>query len=195
MAGVAGPMLAHDPPAARRFLLGLGTGILTGSLLLLGFGLLVGSVLGMIRVSADTRLVAAAAVAAGLAAADLADRTPQLWRQVPQRLVRELPPGVLGLTWGIDLGLLVTTKKTGSLLWLATAGPVLIRPQLLELTIPLSGVVSILAVVYWSIRVKGDVRCLTGRRHTLAKKVRNGSATALIIAAVVLAIGAFRMWS
>lgn len=195
MAGVAGPMLAHDPPAARRFLLGLGTGILTGSLLLLGLGLLAGSVLGMIRVSTDTRLVAAAAVAAGLAAADLAGRTPQLWRQVPQRLVRELPPGMLGLTWGIDLGLLVTTKKAGSLLWLAIAGPVLIRPQLLELTIPLSGVVSILAIVYWSIRVKGDVRCLTGRRHALAKKVRNGSATALVIAAVVLAIGAFRMWS
>ena len=195
MAGVAGPMLAHDPPAAKRFLLGLSTGILTGSLLLLGSGLLAGSVLDMIRVSADARLVAVAAVAAGLAAADLAGHTPQVWRQVPQRLVRELPPGVLGATWGIDLGLLVTTKKVGSLLWLAVAGPVLIQPKLLELTIPLSGAVSSLAIIYWSIRVKGDIRCLIGRSHALASKVRIGSGTALLVASAVLVIAAFRMWS
>lgn len=64
-----------------------------------------------------------------LAALDIANRTPHVWRQVPQRLVRELPAGLLGLVWGADLGTLVSTQKTTSLIWGSLAARVLLDPS------------------------------------------------------------------
>jgi hypothetical protein len=78
--------------------------------------------------------------------ADLTDHTPQSPRQVPQRLAGDLnhQPGRLGFIWAVDLGLLVTTQKTTSLLWIGLTGAVLLGPS--ALVIPTLGVI---AGLYW----------------------------------------------
>jgi hypothetical protein len=58
--------------------------------------------------------------------------------QVPQRFARELndQPGRLGFIWAVDLGLIVTTQKTTSLLWIGLAGAVLLgTPATVVLTL------------------------------------------------------------
>ncbi|WP_163509069.1 hypothetical protein [Fodinicola acaciae] len=67
------------------------------------------------------------AVAVGtLLVLDIFGRTPHLDRQTPQRLA-VLPAPVRGLLWGLDIGLLFTTIKVTSLVWvmlvLAVADP------------------------------------------------------------------------
>ena len=108
MAGVAGPMLRRSRTAAARFLAGLAIGGVAAGLLLAVPTYLLGAVVrGLLPEPA--RLVVLAAVCGLFALADLALPTPQVWRQVPQRLQDVLPPGALGAAWGFDLGLLVTT--------------------------------------------------------------------------------------
>src|SRR5215212_10467653 len=115
MAGVAGPMLRRSRSAATRFLIGLAIGGVAAGLLLALPTYVLGSVVrGLLP--EQGRLMVLAAVCGLFALADLASRTPHVWRQVPQRLQDVLPPGALGAAWGFDLGLLVTTQKTTSLL-------------------------------------------------------------------------------
>lgn len=71
------------------------------------------------------RAVALTSLLLGLGVADLLNRTPHIWRQVPQRFARTLQPGQLGFIWALDLGLLVTTQKTTSLLWIGLGGLIL----------------------------------------------------------------------
>lgn len=127
MAGVAGPMWLRRRSEALRFLLGLSVGgVVAGAVL--GVPIyLVGELAAHIA-SRESRELALAAVAITLGAMDLAGRTLHVWRQVPQQLVRSLSPGALGLTWGFDLGLQVTTQKTSSLIWLSIAAVAVLRP-------------------------------------------------------------------
>jgi hypothetical protein len=62
------------------------------------------------------------------------------------RLAHELRnlPGRLGFIWAFDLGLLVTTQKTTSLLWIGLAGAVLLgTPGTVVLTLAVG------AALYW----------------------------------------------
>jgi hypothetical protein len=109
MAGVAGPMLRTRRGAGTRLLAGLLAGELAAGAVLAGPAFLLGTALrGALPLQA--RLCAIAALCVLFAVADLANRTPQVQRQVPESLIWRLPPGTLGLAWGFDLGLLVTTQ-------------------------------------------------------------------------------------
>ncbi|MEU8264995.1 hypothetical protein AB0C02_30830 [Micromonospora sp. NPDC048999] len=126
MVGVSNPIMRADPREGWRFLAGFGAGLAAAALTLLGPLLLLAWALELVHPTARTVLLIA--VLLGFGAADLLNRTPHVWRQVPQRFARELQPGRLGLIWAYDLGLLVTTQKTTSLLWIGLAGAVLVGP-------------------------------------------------------------------
>ena len=152
MAGVAGPQLRADRRAGFRFLTGLAAGGAVAGLLLALPLYVVGEAAGRIA-SEQTRsgVVAALAVVFGLV--DLAGRTPHVWRQVPQRLWHVLAPGRLGLVWGADLGLLVTTQKTTSLLWVAIPAVALLQPGFVPALLVLVSLIATLVVAAASFRL------------------------------------------
>ena len=124
MAGVAGPMLRQDKVRGARFLLGMLVGGLLASSALT---LVIAEVGRLLSVFSETdRSVVAGGIVVGLGVADWTNHTPHVWRQVPQALVRRYSPGRLGLVWGFDLSLLVTTQKSTSLIWAALAGVLLV---------------------------------------------------------------------
>lgn len=126
MAGVAGPMLRHTASSGVRFLAGLTTGGIAAGVVLAVPAYLLATAAQ--EVPEPARFWLLSVVCAALAVADLANRTPHVWRQVPQPLVHRLPPGSLGVVWGFDLGLLFTTQKVVSLTWVALAAVVLLDP-------------------------------------------------------------------
>ncbi|HEX6681242.1 MAG TPA: hypothetical protein VF062_00490 [Candidatus Limnocylindrales bacterium] len=148
MAGVAGPMLRRSRAAGARFLAGLLAGGAAGALVLALPVYLLGMLAGLLPQSA--RLVILLVTCALLGLADLSGRTPHMWRQVPQQLVNRLPPGALGLAWGFDLGLMVTTQKTTSLIWGTIAAVVLLRPSLAAPALVGIATVATLTVVLFS---------------------------------------------
>ena len=150
MAGVAGPMLRRRRSAAVRFLSGLAVGGVAAGLLLAVPVYLLGAAVGGLPQAA--RLAALVAVCGLFAAADLASRTPHVWRQVPQRLQDVLPPGTLGVVWGFDLGLLVTTQKTTSLLWVMLAALVLLDPGSSPAALAAAAAVAALVVAVAAVR-------------------------------------------
>src|SRR5215475_3163886 len=101
MAGVAGPMLDRRRWQGVLFLASLAVGGIAAGLILAVPAYLAGSALQTALPRAG-RVALLVAIVAVLAVADLRNRTPHVSRQVPQRLVRLLPPGVLGLVWGFD---------------------------------------------------------------------------------------------
>lgn len=127
MAGVTSPMLRQRPADGVRFLLGLTAGALVAALVVSILAYVAGSA-AVLVVPEEGRTLALATVCAGLGTADLLDRTPHVWRQVPQSLIRVLPAGRLGTVWGFDIGLLFTTQKVTSLMWAALLAAMLLRP-------------------------------------------------------------------
>jgi hypothetical protein len=150
MAGVAGPMLRSRRDGAIRFLLGLLVGGTVGAAVLAIPVYLLG-ITAEQALPAQWRLWLLAAVTAGFGAADLANRTPHVWRQVPQRLIHVMPPGKLGLIWGADLALLVTTQKVVSFLWVTVAAVILLRPAMAVPVLVLVAVLATLPVALWSL--------------------------------------------
>ncbi|MEN3359651.1 MAG: hypothetical protein V7637_3633 [Mycobacteriales bacterium] len=138
------------------------------------------------------RLWLVAAVCAVLAAADLANRTPHVWRQVPQRFVHQLSPGTLGLVWGFDLGLLVTTQKVVSLLWAGIVAAVLLAPSVAPGLMVLVALLSGLVVVGGT--VSGRVQALTSQASRLGRlryrEIRWGSAVILLVLLVATSLQA-----
>jgi hypothetical protein len=120
MAGVACPMVRREPSSGGRFLLGLAFGSAAGALALSAGVYLVGRGIAAV-LPQEERVLITAGVCFALGLADLTNTTPQVWRQVPQPLMRVLPPGTLGTAWGVDLGLLFTTQKATSLIWAVLA--------------------------------------------------------------------------
>jgi hypothetical protein len=186
MAGVAGPMLKRSRPQGIRFLFGLLIGGAVASTLLAGLLFGVGTVTQWL-IPRHGLLVLAAAVLLLLGAADLADRTPHVWRQVPQRYVRLLPPGRLGTVWGFDLALLFTTQKSTSLPWAALAGTALLAPSSSWLVLIGMTVIGIVAVTVRSVvfSIAGpSLRSDRGRPwHT---HVRRAAGAALLVLAVAV---------
>jgi hypothetical protein len=165
MAGVASPMLRRTRSAGSRFLVGLVVGGVAAGIILSVPAYLVGTIVHEF-VPERWRLVVLAGLLAGLGVADLLRRTPHVWRQVPQRLVWTLPPGTLGLAWGFDLGLLFTTQKTTSLVWVAMAAVVLLGPSLSAVVLVSIAVVASLAIAVWSVSgwTDGLAACQRDRR-------------------------------
>ena len=161
MAGVAGPMLQRSRASGARFLAGLAVGGIAAGLVLAVPLYLAGHLAGRLApVSAREALLVGLAFV--LALADLTGRTPHVWRQVPQSLVRSLPPGTLGLTWGFDLGLLVTTQKASSLLWLSIAAVTLLDPglapaALVAFSLAATLGVIILSMTAWTVVARGGL--------------------------------------
>lgn len=185
MVGVSNPIYRHGRHAGWRFLTGFGAGLALATAVLAGPLLLLAAAAGL--VGETIRAAVLAALVLGLATADLLNRTPHVWRQVPQRFARDLnaQPGRLGLIWAFDLGLLVTTQKTTSLLWIALAGVVLTGAP--------AAVVPVLATaagLYWLgvavLTVTGD-RLLAGTARLV--EVFGGWALAIRRAAGVAALG------
>jgi len=150
MAGVAGPMLRSHRDGAIRFLLGLVVGGTVGAAALAIPVYLLG-VVAQQALPEQWRLWLLAAVAAGFGVADLANRTPHVWRQVPQRFIHVMPPGKLGLAWGIDLALLVTTQKVVSFLWVTVAAVVLLQPATAVPVLVFVAVLATVPVAVWSL--------------------------------------------
>jgi hypothetical protein len=184
MVGVSGPLLADSVRDGTRFLIGLTVAGIAGSAMLATVAVTLSLALQH-AMSFDGRLFVLAGLAVLFGLADLADRTPQLFRQVPQRLVRELSPGMLGSVWGFDLGLIVTTKKVTSLGWLAIAGAVLVRPGLVPLCVISIGLTTSLSVVLWSTRIRNDTQCLVKRRRPWMTRTRMFSGSTLLAVAVL----------
>lgn len=128
MVGVVGPMLRRSPGEAYNFILGYAVGYLAGGTVLVTVAYGVGQLLRAV-VPHGPRVVALILVLVVLGALDLADRTPQAKRQVPQRHARNISPGWRGVVWAFDLALLFTTRKTTSLVWAALATLVLLDPD------------------------------------------------------------------
>jgi hypothetical protein len=150
MTGVASPMLRRTRSGGSRFLAGLVVGGAVAGIMLSVPAYLLGTVIHTL-VPAQGRVVVLLALLAVLGVADLLRRTPHVRRQVPERFVWKLPPGVLGLVWGFDLGLLFTTQKTTSLVWVAVAAVVLLGPSMSAVVLVSIAVAASLAIVAWSV--------------------------------------------
>jgi hypothetical protein len=189
MAGVAGPMLRSRRGAGVSFLLGLAAGQLAAGAILVLLAYSAGDATrAVLPLWARLWLLVAACVLFG--AADLANRTPHPWRQVPQRLIYRLRPGPLGVAWGFDLGLLVTTQKVTSLIWTALAAGVLLGPATAAGTLAVITVVAVLAVVVLSASPSSG----TDRWARFGKKIRNlryASGGALMVLSVLTAVQAW----
>jgi len=189
MAGVAGPMLQRDRAHGSRFLAGLLAGGLAASAGLAALVYAAGTPISSL-VPPRYRALLAALVIAGFGLADLAGRTPHVWRQVPQRLVRVLPPGRLGLVWGFDLSLLFTTQKTTSLAWAALTGLLLLAPSgalvaLLAMTLAGTAAVTVRSAT-WG---RGTGNSAVGdRRRPWFLPMRRSAGIALLLLAVLTAL-------
>ncbi|MES9542603.1 hypothetical protein [Actinomadura sp. NPDC000600] len=187
MAGVAGPMLRRSRRRGAKFLAGLAVGGALAGLMLAVPAYVLGVLLrSVLPEPVRVWLVVAAAVA--FAVADMLNRTPHVWRQVPQELVHRLPPGTLGVTWGFDLGLLFTTQKTTSLIWAAMGAVVLLRPDVgAALLVALSLIVSV-AVTAWSMSDRAMGLLGSGKDHRWARTLRRASGAGLLLAAAAWAL-------
>jgi hypothetical protein len=185
MVGVSGPLLAESSREGTRFLIALTVAGVAGSAILATVGVALSMAL-QYAVPFGARLAVLVCWAVLLAAADLTNRTPQWFRQVPQRLVRELRPGLLGTVWGFDLGLIVTTKKVTSLAWLAIGGAILLRPALVPVCVIGIGLTTSLSVALWSARIRNDTQCLLKRRRDWMTRTRMLSGTGMLMVATLV---------
>ncbi|MGP4026828.1 hypothetical protein [Actinomadura sp. 3N407] len=187
MAGVSGPLMRRRPADGARFLAGLALGGVLSGMLVALLLYVVGR--GAREVLPETpRALALATVALGFGLADLAGRTPHVWRQVPQVLVHRLAPGFRGVVWGFDLGLLVTTQKAVSLVWVTIAAVVLLDPWMAAPVMIGMALLSNLGVVLWSVRFTPAMTEMGTRRERLwLRSIRALSGTALVTLAAVTA--------
>jgi len=187
MAGVAGPMLQRSRRAGVRLLVGLAVGGVLGGLVLAAGLFLAGRLVGAV-LPGTVRLLLLAAVAVVFGVADLADRTPHVSRQVPKVLLDRLPAGSLGLVWGFDLGLLFSTQKTVSLLWLSMAAVVLVDPAAAPLALIVWSLVASTAVVAWMLVRRRPLRL--GQEVPWIRWIRRMTGVGMLAAAVGVAVTA-----
>lgn len=185
MAGVASPMLRRSVAEGTRFLAGLAFGgVIAGVVLAIPL-YLAGAVIEDL-IAEEWRLALVIAFAVLLGILDLMNRTPHIWRQVPQRLVRTLPPGTLGVVWGIDLGLLFTTQKTTSLVWLAAIGVVFLTPGSAPLVLMVMTLTVTLVVTLWSLTRRATENGQRKDRVWVVRVRRVTGAAMLTLAGILL---------
>jgi len=172
-----------------RFLIGLAIGGAAGGAVLAVPVYLLGRLLQPLPVW--VRLTLLAAVCVLLAVADLTQRTPHVWRQVPQQLVNKLGSGSLGLAWGFDLGLLFTTQKTTSMVWVAMAALVLLQPSLAAAVLIGVSVVATMVIAAMSLTAGADDRTSPNWSRKWLRHVRRGSAVVIVAVTAVTVAQAF----
>jgi hypothetical protein len=193
MAGVAGPMMRWERAAAARFLVGFSIGAVAAGLVLALVALLLGRALNAL-VPDDARAALVAAICVLFGVADLLNRTPHVWRQVPQALVRVLPPGFLGVVWGFDIGLLFTTQKAVSLMWAAVAAVVLLHPAAAPALLVGMALVSSTTIVVWSVSGAAVLRSHGTRRdRRWLRAMRTGSGSLLLALGVLTVVQTFQI--
>jgi hypothetical protein len=173
-------MLRHAPARAAQFLLALTGGALVAAVVvgLVVYG--VGMPLSLLA-SRSVRTIALVILICGLATADLLGRTPHVWRQVPQVLIRRLPNGLLGLVWGFDLGLLFTTQKVVSLLWGALGAALLLDPMAGFPMMLTAAALSSTSIVLWTLGGgRGATRYGTRQERKWTRHVRTVSGLILL---------------
>ena len=189
MAGVAGPMLRDRRGAGVSFLTGLTAGHLVAGAIIAALAYLAGEAAEMaLPLPARLWVLVVACVLFG--AADLANRTPHPWRQVPQIRLRQLRPGPLGIVWGFDLGLLVTTQKVHSLIWAALAAGILLAPVDAAAIVGVVIGMAVLAVIALSAAPSSGTR----RWAHFGRKIRNVrylSGGVLMVISVLTAVQAW----
>jgi hypothetical protein len=190
MAGVAGPMLRSNRGGAVRLLAGLLVGEIAAGVLIAVPAFLVGEGLRQV-LPAPARLWAVAALCVLFGAADITGRTPRVARQVPEDLIRRLPPGSLGLAWGFDLGLLFTTQKAVSLIWVAIAATVLLDPPVAAVVIIGMAVLAGLVITALSLLRRPGVDRLSTWGLRL-RQARFGSGASILALCVLTAVQAWR---
>lgn len=189
MAGVAGPMLRGSRSAGARFLTGLLAGEVAAGLLLAVPAYLLGEGLRAV-LPQPARLWAVAGVCVLFGLADLANRTPRVQRQVPEALIWRLPPGTLGLAWGFDLGLLFTTQKAVSFIWVAIAATVLLDPPVAAAVLVGTAIVAGMTVTALSLwRRPGNDRL--SRWGANIRQARHGSGLVMLGLFVFTAVQAW----
>lgn len=190
MAGVAGPMLRYNRRGGLRFLIGLTVGGAAAGIVLAVPAYLIGNLVQAV-LSLPVRLWLLAALCLLLGVADLANRTPHAWRQVPQRMVHTLPPGALGAVWGFDLGLLFTTQKVASLIWVAVAATVLLDPAAAAAVLVTIAVLSSLTVAALS-ALQATPRPVTKGERQWVRRIRGTSGMGLMILVVLTSAQAWQ---
>lgn len=185
MAGVASPMMNRSRAEGTRFLAGLLAGGVAGAAILALPVYLLGRVLGLLPGWAS--VAAAVALLVVLGVADLRQRTPHVWRQVPQTLWHKLTPGWLGVVWGFDLALLFTTQKTTSLIWACVAAVVLLDPSLAAVALIAISVTSNVLVVVSTLTPGAVHRTGLNWSTQWVTWIRRGSGLLILAAATVVA--------
>jgi hypothetical protein len=137
----------------RQYLLGLLVGELAAGLLLTLLLYPVGTLVAIALPSAGRRLLLIAILTL-LGTLDLLGRTPHLERQTPQRLAAQLSPGPLGLLYGLDIGFVVTTQKSSSLLYAAFLGVAVWDAPLLPAVAVVVAVVNVAATAVQALAIK-----------------------------------------
>ncbi|HEX6700022.1 MAG TPA: hypothetical protein VF101_04760 [Gaiellaceae bacterium] len=188
MVGVANPMLRHDRRAGLRFLGGYAAGVLASSLVL-GLVLRAGGTALAAHVGAGARTAAAIAVLFVLGVLDALGRTPQARRQVPQRFVRVLPPAFLGIVFGVDIGLVLTTRRTSSLVSGAVVGVALVAPAWVLPAMVAIGLTTALVAVVPAFAMDAPRLVAGVMRPVGAVRLRTLSAVLLVTAAALFAAG------
>jgi hypothetical protein len=180
MAGVAGPMLRHSRESGIRFLTGLAVGGVAAGVMLAVPAYVLGGVARSV-LPEPARLWAVAVACALFGAADLMNRTPHARRQVPQHLVQRLRPGTLGVAWGFDLGLLVTTQKVVSLIWVAVVAAVLLKPGVAAALLVVIAVLSNVAVTAWSMSAPTSDLRISRKERMWVRAIRRTSGGTLLV--------------
>jgi hypothetical protein len=189
MTGVASPMLRYAPARAAQFLLGLTGGALIAAVVV-GLAIYgVGIPLSLLA-SHSVRTIALVILICALAAADLLNRTPHVWRQVPQVLIRRrLPTGLLGLVWGVDMGLLFTTQKVVSLLWGALGAALLLDPMAGFTVMLTAAALSSTSIMLWTLGGgRGITRYGTRQERKWSRHMRTVSGLILLAMAAMTAM-------
>jgi hypothetical protein len=176
MAGVARPMIRASPRHGLRFLVGLTAGMMMGALVLSLAVYLVGMTVA-VALSHEERLLGVATICLALGLADMTNRTPQVWRQVPQRLMKTLPPGTLGAAWGFDLQLLFTTQKETSLIWASLVAALLVEPSAAPYIVLAAFLGFFLIFARRALSEGGETFAIVGKRRLM----RMASGTILIL--------------
>jgi hypothetical protein len=182
-------MWRRRPRDAVAFLTGLAAGEVLAALVVSLVVATAGNAL-QATMSHQIRVVLFAVLATALGVADIAGKTPHVWRQVPQQLFWRLPPGPLGLVWGFDLGLLVTTQKVVSLIWVAVIGVALLEPGSAPWLLILMAVIACVSVAVLSRTVAAlSDKFGNSRERQWVKRIRIGSGVTIIaLAAIQLAL-------
>jgi len=186
MAGVDSPMLHRSRSEGVRFLVGLTVGSVIGAAILALPVYLVGTMVRALPKPASLAVFVVACVALGVA--DLKRRTPHVWRQVPQSLWHKLSPGWLGVVWGTDLGLLFTTQKTTSLIWVALAAVMFLQPAAAVAVLPAIAMAASLAVVLATVMPGAEDRARVRWSGPWVVKARRGSGWIILLVAAAIAV-------